>query len=122
TIFDPKPRAAQLYAYQFHKIICDYLDDDQTRTVEVGWSLGHCNIEGNERADELAKEGTPLASTTHITRSHALRRSKERIQSTWRREWKQRKRTGLYTDANHIPPSTQPSRHFTELSGKRELF
>ncbi|CAK5263969.1 unnamed protein product [Mycena citricolor] len=122
TIFDPKPRARQLYAYKFHKLICEFLDAHPTHTVDVGWSPGHCDILGNERADELAKEGTLLASTTRITRSHALRVSKERIQSTWRREWKRRKRTGLYTDANHIPPSTTPSQHFTELRGERELY
>ncbi|CAK5274979.1 unnamed protein product, partial [Mycena citricolor] len=96
TIFDPKPRAGQLYAHQFHKAICGFLEGDPQRTVEIAWSPGHCNIEGNERADELAKSGTELAAPALTTRAFALRQSKERIQHAWRREWKRKPKSGHY--------------------------
>ncbi|KAJ7679796.1 hypothetical protein B0H14DRAFT_2173861, partial [Mycena olivaceomarginata] len=41
TILDPKPRAGQLYATQFHKKICTFLDADPEHRVEIAWSPGH---------------------------------------------------------------------------------
>ncbi|KAF8143729.1 hypothetical protein K438DRAFT_1633013, partial [Mycena galopus ATCC 62051] len=58
TIFDPKPRSGQLYAFKFHQKICDFLDGNPERTVEIAWSPGYSDIIGNEHAHELAKEGT----------------------------------------------------------------
>ncbi|CAK5283362.1 unnamed protein product [Mycena citricolor] len=122
TIFDPKPQARQLYAHQFHKAICGFLKGDPQRTVEIAWSPGHCNIEGNERADKLAKSGTKLAAPTLTTRAFTLRQSKERIQHAWRWEWKRKLKSGHYAKANRIPPSLKPTQHFTELSRQWELF
>jgi ribonuclease HI len=122
TICDPKPRPGQLYAHQFHKKICDFLDVDDRRTVEIAWSPGHCDIDGNERADELAKQGVEKATEMGGTRSHALKKSKEKILKAWMKEWRAAPKTGRYATANRFPPSLKPTAHFTALDGKRELF
>ncbi|KAF7373478.1 Reverse transcriptase from mobile element jockey protein [Mycena sanguinolenta] len=122
TICDPKPRAGQTYAHKFHGIMCAFLDKDPANTVEVAWSPGHCDILGNERADELAKAGIKLATTNRGTRSYALRKSKERVLKVWKKEWKKSPKTGHYAIANRFPPALKPTKHFKELSGKREVF
>nr|GAT48620.1 RnaseH domain transposon factor [Mycena chlorophos] len=109
-------------AHIFHKRVCNFLDEDPENTVEIAWSPGHHDIRGNERADELAKAGTELASTATGTRANALRRAKERVQKTWVREWKKTAKTGHYAIANRIPPSVKPTKHFLALDGKREVF
>ncbi|KAJ3934196.1 MAG: hypothetical protein NXY57DRAFT_890636, partial [Lentinula lateritia] len=57
TIYDQKPVAAcQSYAQRFRRSIEKFLESDQRNTVEIAWCPGHEKIEGNERADGLAKE------------------------------------------------------------------
>ncbi|KAJ7671158.1 hypothetical protein B0H17DRAFT_849828, partial [Mycena rosella] len=105
TILDPRPRLGQLYAHQFHRRICKFLDTDPEHTVEIAWSPGHCDIEGNKRAEELAKEGVEMAMQAGDTRLHALRKSREKMQKVWVKEWKVTLKTGHYAMANRIPPS-----------------
>ncbi|KAJ7780879.1 hypothetical protein B0H14DRAFT_2631047 [Mycena olivaceomarginata] len=81
---------------------------------------GHCDIVGNERADELARAGVELATTAKGSLSHALRKSKEKIQKSWVKEWKASPKTGRYAMANRFPPSLKPTAHFKSL--KREIF
>ncbi|KAF7343444.1 putative RNA-directed DNA polymerase from transposon BS [Mycena venus] len=120
TIFDPKPRSGQLYAHVFHKKICAFLDGDPERKVEIAWSPGHCDIVGNEQADILAKAGAELAMETGGTRSHALRKAKEKVHKSWVKEWKAAPKTGSFAMANRFPPSMKPTTHFMSL--KREVF
>ncbi|KAF7330237.1 RnaseH domain transposon factor [Mycena venus] len=120
TIFDPKPRSGQLYSHVFHKKICAFLDDDPERKVEIAWSPGHCDIDGNERADTLAKMGAEMATEAGGTRSHALHKAKEKVQKSWVKEWKAAPKTGNYAIANRFPPSLKPTPHFKSL--KREVF
>lgn len=61
AIFDPKPQPGQLYAAKFHRRMTKFLDGGHTHTIEIAWCPSHCNIKGNDRADELAKEATQLA-------------------------------------------------------------
>ncbi|KAJ3810552.1 hypothetical protein F5876DRAFT_24427, partial [Lentinula aff. lateritia] len=57
TIYDQKPVAAcQGYAQQFRCSIENFLKTDPQNTVEIAWCPEHEDIEGNERADKLAKE------------------------------------------------------------------
>jgi ribonuclease HI len=44
-----------------------FLDENRGARVEVTWVPGHMGIEGNDRADELAKEATELEPITEIT-------------------------------------------------------
>ena len=87
AIFDPKPQPGQYYAAKFHRRMANFLDGDIIRTVEIAWCPSHCNIRGNDRADELAKEARQLAWGTPIGRSKAfaLRRAKATTRD-WQRE------------------------------------
>jgi len=89
AIFDPKPSPGQFYAAKFHRKMTKFLDKDITHSIEIAWCPSHCNIKGNGRADELAKEATQLAWNTPIgtSRAFALRRAKATTQSAWIREW-----------------------------------
>jgi len=89
TIFDPKPNPGQLYTAKFHHKMVKFLDDDNAHSIEVAWCPSHCNIPGNDRADELAKEATQLAWSVPIgtSRAFALRKAKATTQSAWVREW-----------------------------------
>ena len=101
-----------------------FLDDDPTRSIEVAWCPSHCNIPGNDRADELAKEATQLAWSAPIgtSRAFALRRAKATTQAAWIRDWQKAPRKGRFAIANRIPPSLNPTKHFTELQNQREVF
>jgi ribonuclease HI len=49
------------------------LDRNRGTTIEVSWVPGHMGIEGDNRADDLAKEATepePTTETTTITSLH----------------------------------------------------
>ncbi|PPQ89284.1 hypothetical protein CVT25_000876 [Psilocybe cyanescens] len=124
----PKPRSAQLYAHTFHNKICQYLDAKQLNTVNISWCPSHCDIAGNERADELAKEATKLACTAPIgvTRANALKRAKARTLKSWTREWSRTPKSGGFAPANRIPPSlrfpTPTLKHVLKLKKSRELF
>ena len=124
AIFNPKPNPGQLYAAKFHCKMSKFLDDDNTHSIEVAWCPSHCNILGNDRVDELAKEATQLAWSTAIgtSRVFALRRAKATTQSAWARDWQRAPCKGRFTIANRIPPSLNPTKHFTELQNQREVF
>lgn len=105
----------------FHK-----LDDDTAHSIEVAWCPSHCNIPGNDRADELAKKGTQLAWP-----AHSLRAPRGRLPSAepgpphshWHGFGKGRRHPVRgYPIANRISPSLNPTKHFTELQNQREVF
>ncbi|KAJ7832478.1 hypothetical protein B0H14DRAFT_2364733, partial [Mycena olivaceomarginata] len=91
-----------------------------TNTVEIAWSPGHCDIEGSERADVLAKDATREDGNDRATITHARRRAKEEIAETWVREWKRKPHQERYASANRIPPSLRPRPHFRDL--KHEVY
>lgn len=124
AIFDPKPRPGQLYAAKFHRKMARFLDNDPRHTIEIAWCPSHCNIKGNDRADELAKEATQMAWGAPIStsRAFALRRAKASTQSAWTRDWQRAPRKGRFAISNRIPPSLNPSKHFVELKDQREVF
>ena len=66
--------------------MANFLDGDIIRTVEIAWCPSHCNIRGNDRADELAKGATQLSWGAPIgtSRAFALRRAKATTQTAWR--------------------------------------
>lgn len=122
TAFDPKPRAGQLYAVNFHSKICTFLEENAARSVNLEWSPGHSDIPGNDRADALAKEGAELASREPGSRSNALRRAKEAVQRAWRKEWRNTPKAGRYAIANRIEPKLKQTFQFAMLRNKREVF
>jgi ribonuclease HI len=122
SIFDPKPGPSQLYAIKTHRHLTRFLDSHPNNQVTIAWCPGHKNIRGNERADKLAKEARDRACEAHVahTTSHARRKAKAATGATWRREWRSTQKTGGYATANHIPPSSSPSKTFTRTP--REVF
>ena len=106
-----------LYAAKFHRRMVKFLDDMATRTVEISWCPSHCKIKGNDRADELAKEATQMAWNAPIgtSRAYALRRAKATTQTAWAQDWQKAPKKGWFAIANRIPPSLNPTKHFTEL-------
>ena len=73
-------------------------------------------IEGNDRADALAKEATdlePARETTTLAKIH--RQLREEMKSGWIIEWANKLMTGRYAIADHIPPSLAGSHAFHML-------
>jgi len=124
AIFDPKPQPSQIYVAKFHRKMSKFLDNNPTHTIEVAWCPSHCNIKGNDRADELAKEATQLAWNAPIStsRAFALRRAKASTQAAWVRDWQKAPRKGRFAISNRIPPSLNPTKHFITLKDQREVF
>jgi hypothetical protein len=124
AIFDPKPQPGQLYVAKFHRGMVKFLDDNATCTVEINWCPSHCKIQGNDRADKLAKEATQMAWNAPIrtSRAYALRHAKATTQAAWARDWQKTPKRGRFAISNRIPPSLNPTTHFTELQNQREVF
>jgi hypothetical protein len=124
AISDPKPGPAQFFALKFHQTIWPLLEDNPNLSITVSWCPSHCDIQGNDRADELAKEATSLGCQTPfcITRSNARRRAKRTTLLLWQQEWRKNPKTGRFAIANRIPPSLNPTKHFVHLKSNREAF
>ena len=67
-------------------------------------------IEGNDRADELAKEAT---ETTTIAKLHRQLRTK--MKAEWTIEWARKPIAGRYAISDHTPPSLAGSHAFRTL-------
>ncbi|KIK04742.1 hypothetical protein K443DRAFT_4492 [Laccaria amethystina LaAM-08-1] len=104
AIFDPKPQPSQFYSAKF-------LDDDITHAVEITWCPSHCDIQGNDRADELAQEATQLAWGAPIgtSRTFALCRAKSTTQTAWTRDWQRAPKKGRFAISSRIPQNTSQS-------------
>ena len=96
AIFNPKPQPGQYYAAKFHCRMAKFLDDNTNCTVEIVWCPSHCNIRGNNSADELAKEVTQLAWGTPIgtSRAFALKQAKATTQAAWAHDWQRLPKSG----------------------------
>ena len=93
-----------------------FLDENRRARIEVSWVPGHMGIEGNDRADELAKEATelePATETTTIAKLHRQLRAK--IKTEWTIEWARKPIAGRYAISDRIPPSLAGSHAFRTL-------
>jgi hypothetical protein len=73
-------------------------------------------IEGNDRADELAKEATEIELTTETTTIAKLHRQmRDNLKAEWVKEWTGKPMTGRYTISDRIPPSLAGSHAFRTL-------
>jgi len=74
-------------------------------------------IEGNNSADEMAKEVTDLElaiETTTLAKLHW--QLHERLKTDWISEWANKPMTGQYAIADHIPLSLAGSHVFCTLN------
>ena len=65
-------------------------------TTHIHWVPGHVNVKGNERADQLAKEGTKKHKQERDSRvsiTYLKRKMREQAIETWKQHWP-RLRTG----------------------------
>ena len=73
-------------------------------------------VEGNDRADEIAKEATnlePTVETTTIVKLH--RQLREKLKTEWISKWATKPPTGRHAIAGRIPPSLAGSYAFRTL-------
>ena len=123
-IFSAKPGKAQQCSTCFRDAVLDILDRDDVITVSIKWAPGHHDIEGNEQADSLAKEGSfsvpddPNWHSISFTGSLATRH----LQKAWTDQWIARERSirSDFTLADRIPPQLRPTTRLSELS--RPIF
>ena len=67
------PGSSQQISQKFVETTITFLDTNRRVTIEISWVPGHMGIEGNNRADALAKEATglkPARETTTLAKIH----------------------------------------------------
>src|SRR5437588_7385154 len=98
SMSDKRPIPGQEYILKTHtsaKIL-----KSRGITVHIHWVPGHVQVQGNEKADALAKQGTegkrlPRDATTSIT--YLKRKNREQQMQEWKHEW-QELHCGLFRD------------------------
>ena len=116
AIMEEKPGLSQHISQRFAEAAMSFLNENRGANIEVSWVPGHMNIEGNDRADELAKEATKLelaTETTTIAKLHRQLRAK--MKAEWTIEWARKPIVGRYTILDRIPPSLAGSHAFRTL-------
>ena len=97
-------------------IWASFLNENRQATIEVSWVPGHMGLEGNNRADEIAKEPTnlkPTIETTTIVKLH--QQLCKRLKTEWISNWATKPPTGRYAIADRTPPSLAGSYAFRTL-------
>ena len=106
-----KADAGQLIVHNILKTCQQFLDENPARSISIEWVPGHKGITGNERADELAKKGTELASCLPFvaSTSYKKRSANNKIQKEWEKTWRAAPCTGCFAMANRLTPTTKPT-------------
>jgi ribonuclease HI len=125
SITDYSPRPGQHLSYIFSKKAFAFLDDLSHR-ISLYWTPSHCGVEGNERADKLAKEATrpdrPIVFNEPTISFHKAH-SKRIMTKRWTQMWgTARDKLHLFRPAAAKPPSLTPSHIFQALKDKKEVF
>ena len=105
AIMKESPGSSQQVSQKFVETAINFLDRNRQATIKVSWVPGHMGIEGNNRADDMAKEATdlkPAIKTTTLAKLHQQLR--ERLKTEWIQEWAGKPLIGRYTVADCIPP------------------
>ena len=88
-IFKGSPGIAQASSLKFRKCILRALDYNQDLKIAITWCPGHFNIEGNKRADTLAKCGAYNRPTNPSYRSISFIGSEHKhgTEEEWKQRW-----------------------------------
>ena len=88
-IFKGSPGLAQSCSLKFRKRILETLDSNKNLKIAITWSPGHLDIEGNERADSLAKSGAHNRPNYPSYRSISYLGSAQKcgIEEEWKQRW-----------------------------------
>lgn len=119
------PHPAQGASIKFINYANTLLTGDENLKLEIHWSPGHSDIDGNERADVLAKQGAAsldLAPLVGPTISYYREQSKTRAHESWVSEWELgNPKPNLAAVATRRPPSTRASKFLREFNGSVEI-
>jgi ribonuclease HI len=116
TITKANPGPSQQISQKFTETAMEFIDRNRGATIEVSWVPGHMGIEGNDRADSLAKEATDLEPITETTTIASLHRQiRNKLKTEWTSNWAGKPMTGRYAISDHIPPSLSGSHAFRTL-------
>jgi ribonuclease HI len=125
AILDFTPKPAQYLAMFFSKKALAFLENPDHR-ISLYWTPSHCGVDGNERADELAKKATqPNRTAVFDTPTIAFHKahSKKLMAEQWETIWREsRDKLHLFRPAATHPPSLRPSPLFRALADKKEIF
>ena len=113
--FDADPGPSQDQALIFRKFVVKLLAHPR-RTVEIAWVPGHQGVQGNERADELAKEAAYLPAVDRATYAHMRRSARHRALVSWTQKWVEDPVGGSYAQARLGKPALKPPHHSFALS------
>ena len=121
---DDKLKPGQLMIHNIVKTASTFLDNNPGHQLTISWIPGHCDMNGNTRADELAKAGASLANIIGPaqTTKHALRSASEKALKQWTSAWERENPGGQWAAADRIAPALNPPPHFRQLKDKRELY
>jgi len=95
AIMKETPGSSQQTSQKFVETAITFMDKNRWVRIKVSWVLGHMDIEGNDRADEMAKEVTDLEPTIENT-TLAKRHQQlwESLKTEWISEWANKLMTG----------------------------
>ncbi len=118
-IFQGSPGKAQSCSTTFRKHILNILNTHEDTQFALTWCPGHFDIEGNERADHLAKSGSRMyhKNSDYKSLSYISSLHKREIGEEWTHRWTNQPSTlrSKFHIANRIPPSTKPTKRFITL-------
>jgi ribonuclease HI len=119
AIMKANPGPSQQISQKFTETAMEFIDRNRGATIEVSWVSGHMGIEGNDRADSLAKEATDLEPITETTTIASLHRQiRNKLKTEWTSNWAGKPMTGRYAISDRIPPSLSGSHAFRTLDRK----
>ena len=117
-IFTGKAQSGQQRSIRFREIILQYLDACPDNKVMICWTPGHQDVQGNERADKLAKAATSRPSTEPPSITHLRRKAKQQPVDQWVQEWKSDPPNGRFAIADRRAPSPIQTTHFILINRK----